>query len=416
MSKLAIKGGKPVREKPISYWPIFDDTEKKYLLNVLESREWGKISGNMNTEFEERFSQFQNAKHTITVCNGTVALRIALFAAGVGPGDEVIVPSYTFVATATAVLEANAIPIFADIDEDTFNISPDSIERLITERTRAIIPVHFGGASSPLMGRIIKIAEHNNLKVIEDAAQAQGSLWNGKRVGTLGTAGTFSFQSSKNMTAGEGGAIVTNDDFTAEKIRSFHNCGRKPGYPWYLHFGISGNFRLSEFQAAVLLAQLEREENNLVKRRQNALYLNKLLSEVDGIEPIVYPEEIQSSYYLYVLKYNKEAFNFLSKNKFVKALNKEGISTLEGYPFPLYRQPIFAEKNFWGNDCPVNCTFYKKDIDYSKTYNPVSEKACEIGFWFPNIVLHGNKEDTESIVEAINKIKKYSEELLGEDE
>ncbi len=159
MSKLAIKGGKPVREKPISYWPIFDDTEKKYLLNVLESREWGKISGNMNTEFEERFSQFQNAKHTITVCNGTVALRIALFAAGVGPGDEVIVPSYTFVATATAVLEANAIPIFADIDEDTFNISPDSIERLITERTRAIIPVHFGGASSPLMGRIIKIAE-----------------------------------------------------------------------------------------------------------------------------------------------------------------------------------------------------------------------------------------------------------------
>ncbi len=416
MSKLAIKGGTPVRVKPISLWPIFDGKEKEYLLKVLESREWGKISGNINTEFEEKFSRFQDAKHAITVCNGTVAIRIALYAAGVGPGDEVIVPSYTFVATASAVLEANAIPVFADIDDNTFNLLPESVEQLINEHTKAIMPVHFGGAPSPYLDKIMNIAERNNLIIIEDAAQAQGSSFRGRRVGALGTAGTFSFQSSKNITSGEGGAIVTNDDLTAEKLRSFHNCGRKPGYPWYFHFGVSGNFRLSEFQAAILLAQLEREESNLAKRRENAKYLDKLLTDVEGIEPAVYPDDIQSSYYLYVMKYRKESFNSLSKENFVKALNAEGISTLEGYPFPLYKQPIFTEQNFWNNYCPVNCSFYKKTIDYTKSWNPTSEQICKTGFWFPNTVLHGSKEDIDDIVEAINKIKKYSVELMGDDD
>ncbi|MEW6508552.1 MAG: DegT/DnrJ/EryC1/StrS family aminotransferase [Bacteroidota bacterium] len=403
MSVLAIKGGKPVREKPISPWPLFDDTEKKYLLDVLESRKWGKISGKMNEEFEKRFSEFQNAKHTITVCNGTVALRIALFAAGISPGDEVIVPSYTFVASATSVIEANAIPVFADIEEDSFNISPDCIEKLITEKTKAIMPVHFGGASAD-MDRIMIIANKYNLKVIEDAAQAQGSKWNNNYVGSIGNVGTFSFQLSKNMTAGEGGAVVTNDDLIAERVRSFHNCGRKTGYPWYFHFDMGGNFRLTEFQAAILLAQLEREESNLTTRSRNAKYLTKLLSEIDGIEPIVYSDKIKSSYYLFVVKYNSEVFNNLPKEKFVKALNAEGITTLEGYPFPLYRQPLFKEKNFWA-----------KEIDYNKVYHPISEKACQTGFWFPNLVLHGNKEDTESIVEAIHKIKNNVSELLRDD-
>jgi dTDP-4-amino-4,6-dideoxygalactose transaminase len=414
MSVLAIKGGKPVREKPISPWPLYNDSEKKYLLDVLECRKWGKISGKMNEEFEKRFSEFQNTKHTITVCNGTVALRIALFAAGIGPGDEVIVPSYTFVASATSVIEANAIPVFADIEEDSFNISPDCIEKLITEKTRAIMPVHFGGASAD-MDRIMKIADKHNLKVIEDAAQAQGSKWNNNHVGSIGNVGTFSFQLSKNMTAGEGGAVVTNDDLIAERVRSFHNCGRKPGNPWYFHFDIGGNFRLTEFQAAILLAQLEREETNLITRSRNAKYLTKLLSEIDGIEPIVYSDKIKSSYYLFVVKYNSEVFNNLPKEKFVKALNAEGITALEGYPFPLYRQPLFQEKNFWAKGCPGSCSFYEKEIDYNKVYHPISEKACKTGFWFPNLVLHGNKEDTESIVEAIRKIKNNVSELLKDD-
>jgi dTDP-4-amino-4,6-dideoxygalactose transaminase len=381
MAKLAINGGTPVRRDPISQWPIFDENEKNYLINVLESREWGKISGKMNGKFEEKFSQFQNVKHTITVCNGTVALRIALFAAGIGPGDEVIVPSYTFVATATAVIEANAIPVFADIDENDFNISPESIEGLITEKTKAIIPVHFGGASAN-MSRIMEIAKRHNLKVIEDAAQAQGSEWNGKRVGAIGDAGTFSFQLSKNMTAGEGGAIVTDDELIAERVRSFHNCGRKPGNPWYLHFGISGNYRLSEFQAAVLMAQLEREESNLKLRRENAEYLGKLLSEVEGIEPVIYSKDIKSSYYLFVAKYKKEAFNNLPKEKFINALNAEGISTIVGYPFPLYNQPIFKEKNFWAKNCPESCPYYSNKVDYNKIFHPASEKASGSLIWF----------------------------------
>lgn len=410
MSKLAINGGTPVRKEPISVWPIFDENEKKYLLNVLENRKWGKIAGKVNEEFESKFSEFQNAKHTITVCNGTVAIRIALYAAGIGPGDEVIIPSYTFVATATAVIEANAVPVFADIEEDSFNISPQSIKELITERTKAIIPVHFGGASSN-MSQIMEIAKQYNLVVIEDAAQAQGSTWNKKRVGTFGEAGTFSFQLSKNMTAGEGGAIVSNNDIIAEKSVSFHNCGRKVGHPWYYHFAIGGNFRLSEFQAAILLAQLEREEANLSIRRDNAKYLDSLLSDVDGIEPILYPDEVESSYYLYVAKYNKELFNNLTKNKFIEALNAEGISSLAGYPFPLYKQPVFKETNFWPKNCPTLCPLYNNKINYNESNNPVAEKACEIGFWLPNIILHGNHDDIETVVEAINKIKKYSSEL-----
>jgi dTDP-4-amino-4,6-dideoxygalactose transaminase len=346
MSSLAIKGGPLVRKKEYPSWPVFGEHEKEYLFKVLESRKWGRTSGGMNDLFEEKYSRFQEAKHTITVCNGTIALRIALFAAGVGPGDEVIVPSYTFVATATAVIESNAVPVFADIDYNTFNILPESIEKLITKKTKAIIPVHFGGAPAD-MAQIMKIAKRHKLAVIEDAAQAQGSSLNGKRVGTIGDIGTFSFQLSKNMTSGEGGAIITNNDQLAARARAFHNCGRKPDGLWYAHYGISGNYRLSEFQAAVLLAQLEREEANLKLRTDNAEYLDKLLSGFDGVEPITYPKAAKSSYYLYVAKYQSEKFSNLPKSKFIEALNAEGIPAIIGYPFPLYKQPIFIEKNFW---------------------------------------------------------------------
>ncbi|MHB2153720.1 DegT/DnrJ/EryC1/StrS family aminotransferase [Calditrichota bacterium GD2] len=410
MAKLAINGGTAVRTLPYPLWPVYDEREKQLLLKVLESRQWGRIGGAMNEKFEQLFAAFQQARYATTVCNGTIALRIALFAAGVGPGDEVIVPSYTFVATATAVIEANAIPIMADIDLNTFNIDPVAIESLITERTKAIIPVHFGGAPVN-MDRIMEIAQKHSLMVIEDAAQAQGSEWRGRRVGAIGHAGTFSFQLSKNMTSGEGGAIVTNDDTIAETIKRFHNCGRKPNNPWYLHFEISGNYRLSEFQAAVLLAQLEREEQNIALRTKNAKYLNELLMEVEGIEPITYPEHVKSSYYLYLCKYQKEAFGGLPKEKFVKALNAEGIPVMEGYPFPLYRQPLFQERKFWKAGCPFSCAYYNQEVDYRKIYHANAEKACEIGLWLPNYVFHGNAADVEHIAEAINKVKQYAHEL-----
>ncbi|MDP4174542.1 MAG: DegT/DnrJ/EryC1/StrS family aminotransferase [Bacteroidota bacterium] len=411
MSKLAINGGIPVREKPIASWPIFDNKEKEYLLKAFESGEWGKLSGKMNDEFERQYSKFQQAKHTITVCNGTVALRIALFASGIGPGDEVIVPSYTFIATATSVIEANAIPVFADIEYDSFNIDPESIEKQITPRTKAIIPVHFGGAPCN-MTKIMEIANRYKLRVIEDGAQAQGSMWDGHCIGTFGDSGTFSFQSSKNMTSGEGGAIVTNIDSIAEAIYSFHNCGRRQGSPWYFHFNMGSNYRLSEFQAAILLAQLEREENNIALRRENASYLLQLLSDIEGIEPLVYSKEVMSSNYLFIAKYDSDKFCGLPKAKFISALNAEGIPAMEGYPFPLYKQPVFSEKNFLAKDCsPKERSLYLPEMNYKDLYHPNAEKACKNGFWFPNYLLHGSKKDIETVAEAINKIKCHLPEI-----
>ncbi len=410
MGRLAAAGGRPVREKPFPPWPIFGEREKELLFKVLESRQWCRIGGNFNKKFEEKFAEFQQARFALTVCNGTVAIRTALFAAGIGPGDEVIVPSYTFVATATAVMEVNAVPVFADIDWETFNLSPSSVEDLINERTAAIIPVHFAGAPAD-MDRIKEIAEKHGLAVIEDAAQAQGSEWKGRRVGAIGDAGTFSFQLSKNMTAGEGGAVVTNREDIAERARSFHNCGRKEGYPWYFHFDISSNLRLTEFQAAILLAQLEREEENLAKRRQNAAYLTSLLSQIEGIEPISYPEHVKSSYYLYIFKYKPEAFGGVSKEVFVKALNAEGIPVMPGYPFPLYRQVLFQQGRSWKRGCPFSCSFYRGKVDYKNLYHPNAERACQVGLWLPNYVLHGEKRDIEDVAEAINKLKENIDEL-----
>ncbi len=404
MGKLAISGGKPLVEDLFPGWPIFGEEEKSELIEVLESRKWGRNSGEKNTQFEKMFSEFQSAKHVRTVCNGSVALRIALFALGVGPGDEVIVPSYTFVATATTVIEANAIPVFADIEKETLNISPSSVEELINESTKAIIPVHFGGASAE-MDEIMKIAKKHGLYVLEDSAQAQGSIYKGKKLGTIGSAGTFSFQLSKNITSGEGGAITTMSDEIVEKIDLFYNCGRKPKSPWYIHYDMGGNYRLTEFQAGILIAQLKREEKNLSLRRKNAKILDKEIKKTEAFEPIVYEDYIKSSYYLYLIRLKDKKLLEIGKEKIVKALNAEGIPAMEGYPFPLYKQPMFKEMKFWKYGCPINCGYYKGKIkDYSKTYNPNSEDACKSVIWLPNFALMGNEDSTYKIVEALWKI------------
>ncbi len=404
MGKLAISGGKPLVKNLFPEWPIFGEEEKSELIEVLESRKWGRNSGEKNAQFEEMFSDFQSAKHVRTVCNGSVALRIALFALGVGPGDEVIVPSYTFVATATTVIEANAIPVFADVEKETLNISPSSIKELINENTKAIIPVHFGGASAE-MDEIMKIAEKHGLYVLEDSAQAQGSTYKGKKLGTIGLAGTFSFQLSKNITSGEGGAITTMSDEIIEKIDLFYNCGRKPKSPWYIHYEMGGNYRLTEFQAAVLIAQLKREEKNLSLRRKNAKILDDEIKKTEAFEPIVYRDYIKSSYYLYLIRLKDRKLIDVGKEKIVKALNAEGIPAMEGYPFPLYKQPMFKEMKFWNYGCPIKCDYYKGKIkDYSKTCNPNSEDACRSVIWLPNFALMGSEDSTYKIVEALKKI------------
>src|SRR5512133_1359934 len=218
-SSLALFGGPKTRTAPFPSWPIFGAAEEERLLRALRSGKWGKLHGPEVAEFERRFAAMHGARHGIGVVNGTVSLRLALMAAGIRGEDEVIVPSYTFLATATAVVEANAVPVFADIDLATFNLDPAAVAAAITPRTRAIIPVHMGGQPADLE-RLMALARRHDLTVIEDAAHAHGAICRGRPAGSIGDMGSFSFQSSKNLTCGEGGILITSDDRLAETCRS----------------------------------------------------------------------------------------------------------------------------------------------------------------------------------------------------
>lgn len=407
MAKLAINGGRPLREKPFPSWPIFDENEERAVLEVLRSKQWG-IGGTKKKEFEEKFSSYQNAKYGVAVTNGTAALEIALRACGIGCGDEVITTPYTFMATVTAILYVNAIPIFVDIEPDTYNIDPRKVEDAITEKTRAILPVHIGGRPAN-MDELLKIAEKNNLCIIEDACQAWGSEWKGRRVGAIGNMGAFSFQSSKNITSGEGGMIVTNDEELYTKAWSLHNCGRLPKGAWYDHYLPGGNYRMTEFQAAILLAQLKRLDEHTKRRMENAKYLNGKLSKIDGIEVLKEDERItRSSYHLFIFKYNPEAFGGLSKEKIAKVLQAEGIPVSVGYTKPLYKEPYLE----YFKKCPLSCPYYGKPIDYSELKLPIAEKACySEGLWIGQNVLLGTKEDMDDIIAAFEKVKENISEL-----
>lgn len=261
MTQLAITGGERLRTADFYRWPHFDERELKYVEETIRSRTWfagmrGADPGTRTEALEQNFAEFHETEHGIACANGTVAIEIVLRAAGVGVGDEVIVPALTFIATLSAVLQVNAIPIVVDTVYDTQCIDPNEIEKAVTDRTKAIIPVHFGGLVCD-MDRINDIARKHNLVVIEDAAHAHGAVRQGKRVGGLGHMATFSFQESKTMTAGEGGMITTNDPELAEKCIMFRSCGREANESLYVHYVMPVNYRLSEIQSAMLLAQLK---------------------------------------------------------------------------------------------------------------------------------------------------------------
>jgi len=408
MGKLAINGGTPVRTTPFPQWPVWDQSEIDALTDVVKSGKWGSLNGTRVSEFEKKFAEMQQAKHGICINSGTVALRIALMAAGIGGNhEEVIVPAYTFIATASAVVEANATPVFVDIDSNTYNIDPEKIEAAITSRTRAIMPVHFGGRPAD-MDRILEIAQMHRLIVIEDAAQAWGSSWKGVGVGALGDAGGFSFQSSKNVTSAEGGIILTNDDELAKFARAHANCGRSADGQWYEHFYWGTNVRLTEFQGAVLLAQLARYPEYLKLRQQNAAYLTQKLRAIAGVEPMKDdPRVTSNSMHIYIWRYKKAHFNDVPKDKFIKAMQAEIKQTSSGYSIPLYMQPVFRNKAFGPRGRKIEFS-----IDYSKYKLPESEKACfEECIWFNQNMLMGTQQDMDDIVEAIVKVKENAKEL-----
>ena len=284
MLELALFGGSKTKQKPFPLWPQYDDNERRALEEVLESRVWWRTPGTKTLEFEKAFAEYHNASHGIAVTNGTAALEVAMAALDIGPGDEVIVPDFTFIATASAVLFANALPVLVDVDAETYCLDPGLTEAAITPRTKAVIAVHMGGHPADL-DRLSAIVKNRGLHLIEDSAHAHGSEWRGKKIGTFGKAGTFSFQSSKLMTAGEGGIIISNDDVFERQARSVHDCGRMPGEWFYSHFIYGSNYRLSEWQGAVLKVQLGRLEEQTLHRHRNGRLLDKLFAEILGITP-----------------------------------------------------------------------------------------------------------------------------------
>ena len=399
-SSLAINGGPKTIDRSFD-WPVFDESEVNAVADVVRSGKWGNPDcGDLVKDFEDEFAAFCGAKYALTCVNGSVALRLALIATGVRPGDEVIIPPYTFIATSTIVLEANCVPVFVDIDPDTYNLDPSKIEAAITKRTRAIIPVHFAGQACD-MDKITAIAKRHNLKVIEDACHGHGAEYKGEKLGSIGDAGCFSFQSSKNLTCGEGGMVITNDEKLYEMMNSLRNVGRVKGGQWYEHHFLGCNYRMTQLQVTILSTQIKRLADQTIRRHENGTYLNSLVSKIDGIKPLVRGVgETLHSYHIYIFKYNKSKFNNLPKSEFAKMLAAEGVPCFMGYPQPLYKQPLFQKKNFM-------CYAIPEEVDYAKVCCPVTEKACyEEAVWILQHAMLGPKEDMEKFAEAILKIQK----------
>lgn len=403
---LALFGGEKARTRPFPAWPVFGAEEEQRLLRSLRSGKWGKLHGDEVAEFERRFAAMHGCKHGIAVVNGTVSLRIALMAAGLQAEDEVIVPPYTFLATATAVIEANAVPVFADIDLETFNLDPAAVEAAITPRTRAVIPVHMGGQPAD-MEAMMRLADRHQLVVIEDAAHAHGALYGERPAGSIGHLGSFSFQSSKNLTCGEGGIVTTSDDQLAEACRSIHNCGRIAGGLWYEHHLMSGNYRLGEFQGAVLNAQLDRLEAQTKTRDRNGRYLADQLGRIPGIHPQRRAAECRRhSYHLFLFRIDELAFG-APREAVLQALQAEGIPACGGYALPLYRQPLFLNKAF-GPYLPQASA----RLDYGKVHCPNCETICaRQGAWLEQSLLLGTPSDMDDIVAAFQKVYEHRSRL-----
>jgi dTDP-4-amino-4,6-dideoxygalactose transaminase len=392
--RLAIDGGPPVRAKSFPSWPQFDAREERALLDVLHSSKWGVHIGTKVKEFEAKFAEFQNARYAVAVPNGTLALEMGLRALGIQPGDEVITTPYTFIATSSAMLLLGAKPVYVDIEPSSFTIDPTKIKTAITERTKAIVPVHLGGRPAN-MDAIMEIAQRHNLRVLEDACQAWGAEWHGRRVGAIGDLGAFSFQASKNITAGEGGAIVTDDEALAEFCWSFHTCGRTRTGAWYEHEIVGSNLRMAEWEGALLIVQLARYLEHVSIRGANARYLARLLTEIGGLEPLPDDARVtQHARHLFIAQYDARTFGGKSRREFIEALRAEGIDACSPGYIPLYRtnavKRALAEK--FGENALPDC--------------PVTERAAEQAVWFFQYVLLGDRSDMESIAAAVGKIKK----------
>jgi len=406
MSKLALAGGKPVRSKKFPAWPAFDKKEERALSAVLKNRSWGGYPfPNVEAKkFAAAFARAHGARHGVCVANGTVALEAALEACGVGPGDEVIVPAYTWEGTAAPVLFAGAAPVFVDVDPDTYCLDALKVAAALTTRTKAIIPVHLAMGMAD-MDALLALARARSIAVIEDCAHAHGAKWKGRGAGSLGDAGCFSFQTSKLMTAGEGGLVLTSDEAVLEALGALVNCGRPFGRDRSKRRVLGHNYRMTEFQAAVLSCQLSRLSEQTARRARSAERLSRALTEIGGVKPLRRdPRVTTPAVYQFVFRYDPARFEGASRDAFVAALEAEGVPCDGMFYEPIYRSSLFHAD---AARYPALASY-----DLSRVSCPVAERAAyHEAVWLPHWLLLGAASDMDQIADAVLKIQRNAGEL-----
>jgi len=413
LEELAINRGNPVRVKPFPKWPIFTEKDKKDLIAVLDDGRLTAITGPKVKEFEDKYASIFESKYALATCNGVAAIHLALAALNVGPGDEVIVPAHTFIGTAIPVLMQNAIPVFVDIDAETFNINPAKIEEAITSRTKVIMPVHLNGLPAE-MDEIQKIANKHNVKVVADACQAHGAKYKNKLVGTIGDIACFSFFEDKVLTAGEGGILLTNNEEYFEIARCTRSYGEEVikdiTERKYESIRLGFNYRMGSLNAALGINQLDRMEEMIEKRRKNAAYLREKLSTVSGIIPPKDLNYVKHVYYKFVCKIDP---NIIKTDllTFINSVKAEGVPITPRYPLPLPLQKIFKEKSGYGKThCPYDCDKYGLEPAFTHGHWPEAEGIGQEAFV---LLVHPtiNEEDLDDVVAAVSKVAKaYSVE------
>jgi len=409
--KLAILGGKPVRKnKPWPRWPYWDEKVIDSILKTTKSRIWCRIQSRSGTvpTLEKKFAELIGAKYCVATGSGTQALHTSVEALGIGPGDEVITSPYTDPGTIASILSARALPVLADLDRESYQLDPDDVETRVTENTRAIMPVDIGGQACN-MNRIMAIAKKHNLKVIEDSCQAHLAEYKAKRLGTIGDLGCFSFQSSKTIACGEGGAILGNDEELMDKCYTVHNHGTSRRGRTEV---IGPKYRMNEFEAAVLLGQWPGVHERFARRNANAAHLTYRLKDFPGITPQkLYEGTPNGSFYLYMMTYHKEYFNDADRSKFLKALSAEGISLSPYISQGLHKEPwvehILSSKVY-------QKMYSRKRLREYREQNkcPNCDKVCrEMAMIWASGPLLGTKEDMDDVADAIQKVYENRDKL-----
>jgi dTDP-4-amino-4,6-dideoxygalactose transaminase len=403
-SKLAILGGEPVRRnKSWPRWPHWDDEVVESIVKTTKSRIWCRIQSKSGTvpTFEKKFAEMTGTKFCVATGSGTQALHTCVEALGIGPGDEVITSPYTDPGTTASILAARALPVLADLDRESYQLDPEDVERKVTENTRAIMPVHMMGQPCN-MEAIMRIALKHNLKVIEDACQAHLSEYQGKKLGTIGDLGCFSFQSSKTIACGEGGGIIGNDEELMDKCYTVHNHGTsRRGLT-----EVAGpKYRMNEFEAAVLLGQLSGVQERFERRNRNAAHLTERLKDIPGVSPQkLYEGTTSGSFYLYAMTYHKEHFNGADRSKFLKALSAEGVSLSPYIKRGLHKEPwidhILTRKVYTRMFSEQRLRRYLEQRDC-----PNCDRVCEeMAMLWASGPLLGTIGDMDNVADAIEKV------------